>query len=259
MERKDRDELVRLVRVLAVNSWDYCKPMSNGIFADVLSTEKDAEETLFTLNQFRVTFGVVFGDDTMIITSYRLYKNDEQIIKTDNYFFREEIMTWPEDFECGHVSPPDNQFDRFIGEIIYYYIKDVKIGMCYDRTGGLGLGNILISGLEKVGDRIAKRLQDVHNVGKKITVSIAKGIKVEVSFELWDWDAMNDEGDVIMYFDLKIDGEEDLCSVGSCKAFLCYPYGEPMDPDTLRQYSNEGYLDMLGSLVSNYLSGRIIR
>ena len=247
-----RGELVSLVKVLAKNR-EYYHRTADRVLADSLLTERDVETTLFTYNKFWVTYGVSFCDDSQIITSYRLYEGDEQIRKTDCNYLSSEIETNPEGFELGPVTTPRNQYERFMGEIMYYDIKDVKIEGFVEVALNVELGELgkaLISGMEKVGDRIVKHLQNVKNLGKTFTVSIAKGVKVEVSTDFGDWATMwdneNNEGDVRLYLYMEVNGEE--FGHGFSDTYLRCPGGEP-DPDSLRNLSNEAYLDLLGEIV----------
>ena len=251
-----RSELFRLVKILVANEL-YYERLSDIVLADCLLTENDAEKTVFTYNKLRVTYGVSICDDSQIITSYRLYEGDEQIRKTDCYLFRSEIEICPEDSIVGPLVVLRSPYRRFIGEIMYYDIKNVKFGDPEAEKLGNVVGSALLSGMEKVGDIVVKRLQNVKNVGKNFTVSIAKGVKVEVCTVLdddWghtDWDYMNNEGVVELCLSMEVAGE--YYSGGSCDAFLCYPGGESMDSDSLRNYSNEAYVEMVGGVLCDYL------
>ena len=250
MERteNERNEFVQLLRLLIINSSDYELFLPNIILGRALikTPGKPVEETLFTFNSFRVTYGVSYQNDDILVITYRLYQNDKELVKTDYYCFDMDEIELDDNDDIPCASFTNSKYNCFIGEIICKCVGHLNIDM--DVKCWPDLGDILFSGQKKMADKMAERLRDTSHLGRPHTITLGKGVKVKVSYDMSDWDHLNQEGVVKIRYELIID--DNPLGRGDCDAFLCYPGGQSMEPDTIRAYSDDAYYDMMGNMVS---------
>ena len=247
MEKNEHNEFVQLLRLLIINSSDYELFLPEDILGHALikTPGKAVEETLFTFNSFRVTFGVSYQDDDILVITYRLYQNDKELVKTDYYCYDRDEIELDDNDGIPWAGFTNSKYNSFLGEIICKCVDHLNIDM--DVKCWPDLGDILFSGQKKTADKMAERLQDTSHLGRAHTITLGKGVKVKVSYDMSDWDLLNQEGVVKIRYVLIID--DNPLGWGDCDAFLCYPGDQSMEPDIIRAYSDDAYYGMMGSMV----------
>lgn len=253
----ERNEYLELVKILRINAGAYDLIYHPMIYDFVNQQPSVMTETLFTYNDYKVTFSVEKTTEEDLILTFVLSKDDNELVKTVAYNTLADIQEDPED---SYIAVNDPYF-RFIAEIAMKYIPTLTLFL-----KGRDIWSVLLAGQKKAADKLTqwflkearrqhnaftqKRFADLDNTEPKTyTVSLGKGVKIEVEVDMSDWDAWNAEGLVGLTYWLLVD-DQDLSS-GECNSVIFFPPDEAFD---LSYESDQAYLDMIGSIDAKHFA-----